>query len=338
MTEEIKSVKDETIDEESLPELVQWSKIGGRPTSLRDLSVSDADKLDNVPETGDFGNLAWEDVADEIHIKTGAITETKISDNSISTPKLQTGSVTSAKVTTGELITLSAQIRDAIINNAHIDNLSADKITAGTLTGRTVQTATSGKRIRLSSSPQNEIEFLDDNTLIGILEVDKVGDDGYFRLLDSEGMGLRLRLGMGASVFSSSDLGSYGGSFYTGGSMTNGSISMTAGDGSKYFRIIRSSGSYYMETDVELASHWDPYDDDTYYLGSSSKRWAGLYAMYIRSYGDARVDDNLTVYGTTSTKNLGVTNLVVFSGIPTSDPGNAGVVYRSGNDLRISTG
>ena len=155
MPKEIKTVKDETIDENPLPELTPWDKIGGRPTSLRDLSASDADKLDNTPKTGDFGNLAWEDVADEIHIKTGAITETKISDDSISTPKIKSGAITSAKVTTGELITLSAQIRDAIINDAHIDYLSANKITVGELEGITL----TGNLLRTDKSGNERIEI-----------------------------------------------------------------------------------------------------------------------------------------------------------------------------------
>ena len=165
MPKEIKTVKDETIDENPLPELTPWDKIGGRPTSLRDLSASDADKLDNTPKTGDFGNLAWEDVADEIHIKTGAITETKISDDSISTPKIKSGAITSAKVTTGELITLSAQIRDAIINDAHIDYLSANKITVGelegiTITGNLIRTSSSGQRVEIRDS-HDDISFHD---------------------------------------------------------------------------------------------------------------------------------------------------------------------------------
>jgi len=300
MTEEIKSVKDETIDEESLPELVQWSKIGGRPTSLRDLSVSDADKLDNVPETGDFGNLAWEDVADEIHIKTGAITETKISDNSISTPKLQTGSVTSAKVTTGELITLSAQIRDAIINNAHIDNLSADKITAGTLTGRTVRTASSGKRVEILSDLSNKITLYDEENKSTTIESFYTGAGHHFGLYYDTGHYLE-----------------FGGDFETILATPNGDVRF-------------QYAGFYFGNDLL------PNTNET--LGNSSYRWAGVYTDYLRSYGDARVDDNLTVYGTTTTKNLGVTGFIILSGIPTSDPGSAGVVYRDGNDLRISTG
>lgn len=228
---------------------------------------------------------------------------------------------------------------DISANNITTGTFDADLVNVtGTITGTTIQTASSGKRVRLSSIPQNQIEFLNDDALIGILEVDMIGDTGYLELLDSEGLGLKLEVGIGASVFGSSELISYGGSLYTGGTTSNGSIGMVAGDGVKYLRIIRSAGSYYMETDVELASHWDPYADDTYYLGSSSKKWAGLYTMYARSYGDVRVDEDLQVYGTIATNNLTVSNLVSFSGIPTSDPLTAGYIYRSGNDLKISTG
>ena len=145
-----KVVYNETIEELELPELTPWESIVGRPTSLKDISSGDYNKLQEID---DLGELAWEDVATEIFIATNAITETKIAKDAITTPKIKAGAITSEKLTTGELITLSAQIKDAIISNAKISNLSADKITAGTLTGRTVQTAaTNNSRVSMVGS------------------------------------------------------------------------------------------------------------------------------------------------------------------------------------------
>ena len=60
-----------------------------------------------------------------------------------------------------EFVSNTAQIANAIITSAKIYSINADTITAGTITGRTLQTASSGKRFVVTAA-NNEAEFYGD--------------------------------------------------------------------------------------------------------------------------------------------------------------------------------
>jgi hypothetical protein len=116
---------------------------------------------------------------------------------------------------------------------ANIGAITAGTISGVTITGGTLQTATSGRRIKISSSPANKIEFYDASTLYGWLEADKVGSDGYIRLLASDSSsGLEMYTGIGASAFASVYLFSYGGGFSSSGNASNTFLTMSNAFGS----------------------------------------------------------------------------------------------------------
>ena len=96
-------------------------------------------------------------------IRDATITNAKIVDATITTAKIADAQITGAK------------IASATITNANISSLSADKITAGTITGRTLQTASSGKRFVVSSS-DNEVHFYNDRGDGTIDETLRIGD------------------------------------------------------------------------------------------------------------------------------------------------------------------
>jgi hypothetical protein len=276
-----KVVYNETIEELELPELTPWEQIVGRPTSLKDISSGDYNKLQEID---DLGELAWEDVATEIFIATNAITETKIATDAITTPKIKAGAITSAKLTTGELITLSAQIKDAIISNAKISDLSADKINAGTLTGRTVRTASSGKRVEMVSNPTNQLKFYDEDGKVTTVESFYVGAKNYYGM-----------------YYHTGDYLEFGGDFV--------------------FKIQTSHGNMVIKsTGFDFSNSLIPNSNNTYNLGSSSLRWAHIYAT----------NGTITTLGVTS---LSVaTSFILPSGTATGSCTNGAMRYNTSSN------
>jgi len=70
-----------------------------------------------------------------------------------------------------------------------------------TVTGNIVQTSASDKRIKLSSSSQNRVQFLDGATVVGYLEIEKDGDVYYLGLGGAGGM-LEIGTVLGAAAIS----------------------------------------------------------------------------------------------------------------------------------------
>lgn len=112
--------------------------------------------------------------------------------------------VQASRITVDNILanTISAQK----MNVGQLSAISADlgSITAGTVTGATIQTATTGKRLRMQGSPQNEYQFLDGNTVIGSLNIDEDGTGGYFAQILIDSLGpvaslLEVGYGIGAS-------------------------------------------------------------------------------------------------------------------------------------------
>lgn len=125
-----------------LPELPQWDKIFGRPTSLEDLDpTAEALLQSNEATILSLGDVAYLD----------SITTTYITDNSITTPKILAGAVSASKISVGSLSAISANL---------------GTITAGTVTGALIRTSSGGDRIELDDT---------DDTL-------KVYDNGDLRL------------------------------------------------------------------------------------------------------------------------------------------------------------
>ncbi len=113
---------------------------------------------------------------------------------------------------------------------SQLSAITADlgSITAGTITGVLFRTATTGKRIEITSSPTNLINFYDASTLYGSLEVTSSGAEGVIQLTSVNGGGLILNTGVGASGFTSFELMA-GGSVTGSSNASNAFVNLTAG-------------------------------------------------------------------------------------------------------------
>jgi len=133
--------------------------------------------------------------------------------------------------------------------------ITAYDFSATIVTGKTIQTATTGKRIKISSSPQNKIEMLNNDTVIGTFEVDyNAGlDEGYLKVVDGSGNGMIVTSDLGATYFSSAELLSLGGYIISYGTSSSGVVGMFASDSANFIRITRTGGSTYaLDTDLPL--------------------------------------------------------------------------------------
>lgn len=265
----VKLEKPKAEDDVQLPELPQWTQVVGRPTSLGDLDPEAEQALEDVEVAFlSLGDLAYLD----------AITTTEITDNAITTPKLAAGSVIASKMSVGSLSAISANL---------------GTITAGTITGVLFRTETSGERIEIDTTNTNQIRFYDDSTLYGVLEVDRVGSDGYINLLTDDGNGIQLDTGIGASGFNAVSMFANGGTFSTSGNASNGWIGMYIG--SDHLALHRGPGGNRIITDLRLDDDWLPFADSSYDLGSTTYRWDNLYVDDVDVLFDLDVGDDLTV-------------------------------------------
>ena len=94
-----------------------------------------------------------------VAISAGAITAAKISAGAITADKISAGAITADKISAGAVTADTIAANSITATNGKIQSLDAGVITAGTLTGRTVQTSSSGKRVRMSAS-SNAFEIL----------------------------------------------------------------------------------------------------------------------------------------------------------------------------------
>ncbi len=172
-------------------------------------------------------------------------------------------SAVSPSVTATYILVQATQIvADNMIVNT-LSAISADlgAITAGTITGVLIRTALTGRRIEITSSPTNTINFYDDATLYGSLEVDKTGSDGYIKLLSQDGAGLEIYTGIGASSFGSAALIGQGGRIEVSGNASNSFSSFVDLNGAS-FNLHGGPGVSEITTDDGLGNpvpYVDPY-------------------------------------------------------------------------------
>lgn len=120
----------------------------------------------------------------------------------------------------------------------------------GDIVAKSFATASSGERIVIETASTNTLKFYNDTTLYGLLEVDTNAGDGYINLLaQDENTGLKIYTGVGASAFSSVELLSNGGSFFSEGNASNQYLSML-GAGGGFFRIHNGPSGEFIETDL----------------------------------------------------------------------------------------
>lgn len=104
--------------------------------------------------------------------------------NSINASKIVAGSITSTQISSSYI---------------YAGTINANQITAGLLTGFTIQTATTGLRIKMSSSPTNKIEFLYNDTVEGVLEIVQSSDEYRLKLGGDAGGYFEITSSLGAS-------------------------------------------------------------------------------------------------------------------------------------------
>lgn len=163
----------------------------------------------------------------------------------------------------------------------------------GSITGAIIQTATLGKRIRLSSSPQNKIEFLDSAAVIGTLEIKYNATDGYSLFLGGTDGALEIRTIVGASVLA---YASFPGYVYVGKASV-GVVTITGspnyprafglewtGGGEATFSLNLGSGL------AKISSNLVP--SGAYDLGISGNKW-----QHLRLSGNVYVDGAINVGG-----------------------------------------
>jgi|2_EtaG_2_1085320.scaffolds.fasta_scaffold03884_4 hypothetical protein len=136
--------------------------------------------------------------------------------------------------------------------------ISADMgtITAGTITGATLQTASSGRRIAMSSAVNNKISFYNESdTLIGDLIVTGSASEGELNLLLVDGAGLTMGYGTGVSSSNFFSLGSGGGGWSSAGTsgVSFNGVYRTSSS-SEYLAVKRGSGVTTAETDLTFVA------------------------------------------------------------------------------------
>jgi hypothetical protein len=168
-------------------------------------------------------------------------------------------------------------------------------IIGGTITGATIQTASTGKRLRMQGSPANQYQFLDGNDKVGHLKIDDDGAGGYYAEIYIDNLGAALQVGstIGAAEhiyfdapFIHSDGRAATGSIYFGSLDEYGS---GFGAGIVWFGGYDPTWSFSIgDIPVAISSNIVPESPGYYDLGASGKVWANLYVNSITLNGTTR--------------------------------------------------
>jgi hypothetical protein len=98
-------------------------------------------------------------------ITSGTISSARIDSNSISAANISAGQITSGTISSDRIATSSLTAANLNADNINAGSISGDRISAGTITGSTVQTSSSGKRVRMSSST-NALEIINTSGVV----------------------------------------------------------------------------------------------------------------------------------------------------------------------------
>jgi hypothetical protein len=233
-------------------------------------------------------------------IVSGSITATQIAASTITATQIAAGTITADRMNVSQLSAISANI---------------GSITSGTITGVLFRTATTGQRIEMDTTNTNQIRFYDSSTLFGQLEVYKVGSDGYIGLIaQDDGAGFEVYTGVGASSFSSGEVFSSGGSFMTSGNASNGFNTITGKYGG-YFEVFGDGSAVdRIGTDLELEADWIPSADNSYNLGSSSKKWSTVYAYTVSGLTTLTVKGTISITGSSALNRNSISQPIMYVG------------------------
>lgn len=156
------------------------------------------------------------------------------------------------------------------------------ELEAATITGGTIQTATTGLRILMSSTNANRIEFLNDDTTYGLLEVTDDSGDSVVRLVSpqSGNHGLYLRSNITGSFAENTraNLESQGAFVSAGGSGNN--YNSQIGVDNVSFGVYRDGGGNRfigISSGLYFAQELTPKDSNQHNLGQLNRRWDNLF-------------------------------------------------------------
>lgn len=307
MAEKLKEFKidlEEPKSEEDvqLPELPQWDKIFGRPTSLEDLDPTAEALLESDHATIlTLGDVAYLD----------SITTTYITDDAITTPKILAGAVTASRISVGDLSAI----------NADLGSITAGSITGVTITGGTVRTSSSGARVQMLSST-NTLQILDSG---GTVRAESYSNGWQFnntvgsasgRIFIEDSLQTLTIQAVSSDLFLTSisniSFAPYNGAikafFDTSGLNMNDDIDMNNNEivdagaielgGVRRTSWPSSSGantSLSNLTTTDINEDLDP-ASIARDLGSSAKRWGNLYVDYINLDGGGYIDEARAFY------------------------------------------
>jgi len=140
-----------------------------------------------------------------------------------------------------------------------------------------ITTSASGKRIKISSSPQNAIVFYDGDSEKGRLEIIDDGDSGYHVKLGGDAGALEMGVGYGASSISYISMPFFEGA----GKASTGAVGIIGGAGESVGLSWWGGNPATFKFDLgtsltKVGSHLIP--SSTYNLGSSANKWQTIYA------------------------------------------------------------
>jgi len=134
-TAERKIYEPEWQEETPLPEAVIWEEIVDKPTTLAELSPTDAAAITDIETTiGDLGVLAYEDVVTALEIADGAVTNVKIAVDAIQGAVIAAGAITTTKIANGSIETAKLAAAAVTANEIAAGAITAVKIGAGEVT------------------------------------------------------------------------------------------------------------------------------------------------------------------------------------------------------------
>ena len=151
---------------------------------------------------------------------------------------------------------------------------------SGTITGGIIQTATTGLRVRMSSSPTNKIEFLSDNDVEGILEIIEDGDEFNLKLGGDGGGYIEITSSVGASQivsFSAPFISAFG-KASAGQATFVGSSNFPTAVGLEWSGSGVGTFSFNLGDNLaKVSSEITPETTNTHDLGKSAYRWKDIY-------------------------------------------------------------
>ena len=180
---------------------------------------------------------------DGANIVAATITSNEIAANTIIGNNIAAGTITSGKLSVSQLSAITADL---------------GSITAGTVTGATIQTSSSGFRMKMNGATQS-YEFLFNSLLLAELVSTTIPD--------TDSGGAALKTAGGVTMLAASYQAD-----------TSESVLLQNDDSSIYFGILHEAfGTEYLINNAQIAGHWTPQSSGSYNLGTSSRRWNDIY-------------------------------------------------------------